>query len=112
MKTITSTEFQAELDAMVERAEGQAAGFSCPECGCRKGHRIDCKTGNEKARGYQAGLTAKHREKRKPMFTVEQAAAWMERHCLDCSTATARAAMEDAATLLTNKLDAFSEKRV
>lgn len=75
------------------------SGSKCPECGCAKGHRIDCKTGNEKARVYQAGLAAKHRKKRKSMFTVEQVVAWMDRNGLDCSTGDARTAMEDAATL-------------
>lgn len=33
----------------------------CPECKCRPpGHKIDCKTGNERARRYQQQLSAKY----------------------------------------------------
>lgn len=70
---------------------------ACPECGGTVGHKILCKTGNERARAYQAGLAAKHRKKRKPMFTIDQALSWMERHGIQCSVGAARDAMEDAA---------------
>lgn len=38
----------------------------CPECRCfPPGHKIDCKTGNERARRYQSGLAQKFRRRRK-----------------------------------------------
>ena len=81
---------------------GSSGCSACAECGCTTGHKIDCKTGNERARAYQAGLAAKHRKKRKPMFSIEQAADWRERFGISCDIGTARDAMEYAVTMKQN----------
>lgn len=75
-----------------------ATHLACPECGITLGHKIQCKTGNDRARAYQSTLAAKPRRKRKPMFTIEQALAWADRHNIQGSPGSLRDAMEDAAT--------------
>ncbi len=41
------------------------AATPCPECGCTPpGHRINCKTGNAKAKAYQDGLERRYRASR------------------------------------------------
>jgi len=38
----------------------------CPECGIRPpGHKIMCKTGNDRARRYQQGIARKYRNRKK-----------------------------------------------
>lgn len=36
--------------------------MKCPECGGEEGHKILCKTGNDRARRYQSGLPRNRRE--------------------------------------------------
>jgi hypothetical protein len=95
MSRLDKITFRRVVRAARIKAEG-----ACPECGIKPpGHKLDCKTGNERARAYQSGLAAKQRVKKKPMFTVIEAAQWAERNGFAGTTAAARLAMEDAATL-------------
>lgn len=62
MKTENQTEGQPQVATSAVVCD---AATPCPECGCTPpGHRINCKTGNAKAKAYQDGLERRYRASR------------------------------------------------
>jgi len=53
----------AEIDRLQRIKERLMNEASCPECKSAKGHKLKCKTGNDKAKAYQGKLEKQYRQK-------------------------------------------------
>lgn len=53
----------AEIDRLQRIKERLMNEASCPECKSTKGHKLKCKTGNDRAKDYQGKLEKRYRQK-------------------------------------------------